>query len=314
MEEQNKPISIEKLISRIKDASDSTALELIGKEVSLEELIPLCEILHEEYRDKMPAILVGLPHELFVSLLEASNEACTNTLKTIAATEPLQHHLTTLSHEQAHQVAQSEQALDNLLTEISLLETSQLGSLDIDQIYYKINSLAKKLKQLTLLTGKILAIAWNTSRLDLIETFSHTKERAEILISRGIGHQGGGGEVSSGVYAALDERLFAVYYEGGALEEAKDDEPAVEAMAKLSIWYPKDYWELGLLPQYNSLDENSLQRIEDSAYILQTACQNLKRFGLETLKDMKQARIFSKKSLKEYISRHRDKQNEHHRH
>ena len=90
----------------------------------------------------------------------------------------------------------------------------------------------------------------------------------------------------------------------------KDDEPAVEGLVKFSVWYLKDYWELGLLPgveKQADLDidmekHTEAERAEYREKLFTLARDTLDQVGLSTVGDLKNAFIFSKQTLQEYIN------------
>jgi len=311
MEDQTSTLSLEKLKSLLREANDSSILETIGKGIQPDQLTALSGLLLGEYIEKFPAILVGLPHSLFMELLKHADDSNLHILKALASSEPLQHHLTMAGHDLQQQIFDCELQIGGLTNEIAALETTQMGRSDLQAIESKIADAAKGLQELTLVVNKSLAIAWNTSRIDLIETLSHTKERAESLLAHGIGRKRCDEHHSSGLYAKLEERLFHIYSNGNAFENLKDEEPAIEAIAKFSIWYLKDYWEIGLLPHIKQLDESESRPLQEKQHeqeaLLQQVNINLKQLGLKTLSDLKQARIFSKQSLSEFIREHQAK-------
>src|SRR5262249_20909592 len=87
-----------------------------------------------------------------------------------------------------------------------------------------------------------------------------------------------------------------------------DDEPALEALVKLSLWYPQDYWQVGLLPQVTDPQlferEGEISPEQRQALLerlLEMARANLEKVGLHTAKDLKLAGICSQATLQEYL-------------
>src|SRR5262249_54111258 len=104
-------------------------------------------------------------------------------------------------------------------------------------------------ESLLLLINKVLSLAWNAKRLDLIDKMSHAKEQCQKALSHSIGQPKTAFNEAAGLFARIDLALERFYDNpDNAVENAEDDEPALEGLARFSLWYLKDYFELGLLP------------------------------------------------------------------
>jgi len=112
--------------------------------------------------------------------------------------------------------------------------------------------------------NKALQLAWNSNRVDLIEKLSTAKETCQKFVISIIGHPRHAVNPPTGLYARLEARLNAVFgnpSDPNDIEAAGNDEPAMEALVKFSIWYLKDYWDLGccrIFPIRRSLSVRSI--------------------------------------------------------
>ena len=91
----------------------------------------------------------------------------------------------------------------------------------------------------------------------------------------------------------------------------KDSDAAIEGLTRLSVWYLKDYWELGLLPSIDvpaklNLDPHRFSEEECKQYhqhLLTLVQDLLNKLNIGTVGALKKARIYSKPLLKAYIAR-----------
>jgi hypothetical protein len=196
------------------------------------------------------------------------------------------------------------------------LNLDEVTSTQIALLTEEIENNANTYQSLLEKINRLLMLIWNTNRTDLIEKLSIAKETVQRVLNMRIGNPKTEVTSSTGLFGHFEQRLSAVY--GGAdnqqdIETLDDDEPALEALAKFSIWYLRDYWEIGLLPkitdpqhlifrQERQLDEHPSSFREK---LYQEVQANLKKLQLSTVKDLKQREIFSRATLKEYIQKHK---------
>jgi hypothetical protein len=158
-------------------------------------------------------------------------------------------------------------------------------------------------------------LAWNSDRLDLIEKLSQAKEAFQKILYSTIGHPKSVSAPATGFYAKLQEKVFGIFGNPANAEDVdalNDDDPAIEGLAKFSVWYLKDYWKIGLLPSIrdpNTFDKLAgMEGTEEAhhlkAELLSQVKENLHRIGLNTVGDLKKMGIFSQKILQEYIATH----------
>ena len=205
-----------------------------------------------------------------------------------------------------------EEEIDSFDQRLDLIKVEELSRIAILELNKQIDKFSIDFNALHERANKALAIAWNTNRLDLIESFSKVKDSCQKYTAYGIGEPKTLRAAATGLYGKLDQSLFAVFgdpKDPSDLEALKETEPAMEALVKFSVWYLKDYWEMGLLPSVTNqedLDLNMEQHTETerAAYrekLFNEVKKNLQKIGLFSVSDLKKAHIFSKKTLHEYI-------------
>lgn len=275
-------------------------------------LLELCTRAESPYRRKIPPLLVGMPHEMFIEVMEYIDDKHLEVFKNEGVTEPIQHHLTTLTHYLENQVEEGELRIDQLHEQVDRFQIEELGLYDVREIIKEVELNLLYFERQYQISNKALAIAWNTNRPDLVESLNAIKESFHKCILYGLGSPRKEQQVPTGIFQQIEESLFAVYGDGSFENNAKavrDSEPAVEGLAMLSIWYLRDYWELGLLPQVKDqkdldldLDKHSeVERVRYREGLFSTVKENLASIDLVCVKDLKDRYIFSKKSLQEYI-------------
>lgn len=299
----------EKIIELVLGLTSRSKIEAVGRTLSLEQAMQLLlnpALNQKNTKEELTAILVGLPHSLFLQLLLTDQTALLNVLKQEVNTEAVQHHLTVLSHEMINQVQEIEKQSLLWSETINNLTVTDLGRDDIFALTHEIDELSIKLNMTLTQVSKLLQMAWNTERSDLIEHLSKTKETASRYRIAFIGLPRSYKKSPSGLYLELENKLFSVYGNSenpADIEAIKDDEPAIEALVKLSLWYVYDYWDVGLLPHIKTAQEVAFLPKELRDRLILVVHQNLGKIGLHTAADLKAARIFSRKSLHEYIGK-----------
>lgn len=295
-----------KIEAVIEGLSSRHLLETAGKSLSLSKILHLFDTvlqLNSKHHWKLSPLLVGLPHAIFSDLLLAASDEQLKILKHEGLTESVQHHITMLSHEfnaTFDQLANDSEAFDR---EITLMGIRDLNQPQLQELIQRIESTSKAFENLYDTTNKALEVAWNTDRTDLIETLNKIKDGCQKYSMFLVGTPRKDTDVPTGLYAKLEDKFTEVY---GKLEDPQDiealhdDEPATEALVKFRVWYLRDYWEIGLLPHIKDIKEG----MDNREQLFENARKNLEKIGLKTVKDLKQALITSKKSLKEYIEKH----------
>lgn len=300
------------LIEQISPLTDYRALESFGKELSLPKALELLTLFQKELQEqrwKLPPILVGLPHPIFSHLLLKATGGQLETLKKEAVTEPVQHQMTVAAHEIARQIDAFTLEVEQLERQIETLDVEHLTHKEILAFHNALQQAADFYEEVLRKVNALLNLAWNSTRTDLIEKLSHSKELSHRLRLQYIGSPRNIQSKASGLYAALDQKLHSAYGSPTDAAAVNDDEPALEALVKLSLWYPQDYWQIGLLPQITDPlffeRETEIPQEQRQALLeklLEMARFNLGQIGLNTAKDLKAAGICSQATLQEFIA------------
>ncbi len=251
-----------------------------------------------ELHSKFSPLFVGMRRDVFNQILVTANKQHLDILKHESITEPVQHHLTLLCHELTTEIAQIDKAVDIFEQKLDALDMALLNWADIVAFLDEIGALASRVNDIQNRCKPAITLSWNNSRLDLIDKFSKLREQAQRYRRLVIGFPSKEDAPSSGMYAKLSDKLKGIFG-----PEQDDNEPAMEAMAKFSVWYLKDYWDIGLIPEV--AQEQQLDQMQRDA-LFDEVKANLEKLGLKTLGDLKVRAIYSKQCLKEYISQHID--------
>lgn len=292
----------------LRDLNDYAQLEALGKKLTLSHILEIFTIKFFEKYDswKLAPLFVGMPHQLFIDFIQNATSKNMELLYFEASIEPVQHHLTLLAHELNFQIPLYIEQLINLEKTIVQLDVKDLSTNDVDAFYHQIHQFANRYEEDLDKINKTLSLAWKTHRTDLIEKLGATKEMSLKYFGLILGSPGTNNTQPTGLYAKLEEHLNSVFgnpNDPHDIEAVSNDEPSLEALAKLSVWYLKDYRKIGLLPEIQEIDQ--LEREDLKEILIQKVRENLEKIGLRTVGDLKKAKIFSKKSLQEYITHHR---------
>lgn len=298
-----------------------TPIEKLGSVITLAQFFSLldsCLQVENSHHWKISPLLVGMPHEMFIEVIETIEENQLQVFKDESVTEPIQHHLTTLAHHLENEIEEGEFRIDQLYERVDQFQVEDAGLYDVLEIIKEVELNLVFFERRYQISNKALAIAWNTNREDLIESLNSIKKSYHKFILYGLGSPRSDHQEPTGIFQLLEETLFAVYSNHSNLRNAaavRESEPATEGLAMLSVWYLRDYWDLGLLPQVKDkthldLDLNKHSEIERVHYreeLFSKVKENLALIGLSTVKDLKDRYIFSKKSLQEYIQENQKK-------
>lgn len=275
----------------------STQLEEAGKGLEVGQLAALLEDA-SSLKEKLPSLFVGLSPEVFAKFLLVIDEQQLKTLKQQSILEPLQHQLLLLAQGLSRELAQIDHSVDQFEKKLEDLEVKELNWQGMVQLLTDIANQGVAIDSIQNRASRALSVAWNSGRSDLIELLSKTREQAQRYRLMIIGMPASGAKDSTGLYARLKAKLYAVYD-----PQLDDSAPATEALVAFSVWYLKDYAEVGLIPPL--LDESQLDRAQKEE-LFNLAKSNLEKYGLKTLGDLKRASIFSKYCLKEYLSQQKE--------
>jgi hypothetical protein len=305
----------QKIIAAVQGLSETKQLEAIGRGIHAPFFLSIIEAIYQKQvaPNRLLPILVGLSPLVFFEMLQHLPNEQLDVLKMEGAFEPLQHHLTLFVKETEIQEEELLKAIEELERQMSHFYHADISFQEIKQMQEQIENSRLRYTQLLHTIDKALAITWNTSRIDLLDKLSKLKERSHLQLIR-IGSSGSSTSPSLGLFAAMEEHLSCIFSSSSThdIEVLQDDDPAIEALTKFSLWYPTDYWDIGLLPSIERREDLELSLKQQESHtspnrlaILELVQKNLEKLGLRKVKDLKQAYIFSKRMLQEYIHQHK---------
>lgn len=314
--DSTKPHWSDSLHALLRGIEELPGLEAIGRVLNLAQLIEFLDFaaVNKNQAWKLFPIFITIPHPIFSQMLLDLPEKRKQQLQLLCTLEPLQHHLLMYSHELTDLFDLLFKNYLKLENEIFTMEGRNLSSSDLTAIQHSIGELRENVNHVRSKIENALSLAWNAGNSDLIEMLSNYRERYERFLFTTIGHSAQQFAVATGLYQTLEKQLAAVFDESkdnSNVEALKDNEPALEALGRLSLWYIEDYWKIGLLPDVADPKELSLPSLARDAQLplhyQNKVKQNLKLLGLKTVKDFKRNHIVSKSILSEYIATHQHK-------
>lgn len=292
------PLWAQKARALIEGLRENSQRERAAAALTLPQLLFLLDGDKEAVTFPLAPFFVGLPSALFAQLMENASAPLLALLRVESTCEPLQHHLTLLCHSVAAESEQLSHAVIALGVAIDQLDVMQQGKEEIKRLLQQIDLIADSYQKKEKITANALILAWNSARADLIEKLMILKELLARRRKCEVGYPRTIDSAPSGLYAHLEGCLAKVYSQG--LEER---DSAIEALARLGIWYLRDYWEVGLLPHVLSLQE--LEELEGSAEkeaLYAAARHRLAELGLKEVSDLTKQMICSKKMLQDYLT------------
>lgn len=312
------PDSKEKIFALINGLAERSQLEAAGKALLP---LPALDVL-EQYKKmenpqhwKLSPIFVGMSSQVFNQILISVSTSQLQILKQEGVTEPIQHHLSSLCNEIMAYTNHLGDTINGFKEDLHALHADSLRFVDLGRFKLYMEQLTEGCQLAVEKLDRALSIAWNTDRSDLIEKLSSVKEHCQRVLVFDIGHPRSESESATGLYSVLEQQLNAVY--GNAndpkdIQALHDEDPAIDALIKFSVWYLQDYFELGLLPEITDDTQLDLdpqlhteqERVDFRRRLFQSVRHSLNILGLNTVGDLKRAGIFSKASLAEYIKQH----------
>lgn len=308
IDENHDPEWHHRIIDLFHQMNDRLHLETLGKAVTAQQALAIirsCLRANVIEQSKLTPLLAGLQELTFRQMLSEAKNAEMQVMKRESLTEQVQHLLTLFISEMGNIIRDYTVAITALEKDIDVLSIDELSKEEVLTLFERIDAVSHLFSQALEQTNQALALSWNTMRLDLIEKLNAIKDVFYKFSALVIGHPRAAERSPRGLYAKLEEKLFLVYGNPtNPMEIVRDDEPAFNSLSKLSIWYVQDYWDIGLLPGIKNpqlLPEKDLSKNREN--LIQEAKNNLEKTGLKTVKDLKEALIFSKATLKEFIDK-----------
>ena len=289
---------------------DSPAtLEILGQHFSIPHFSSFLEFLdhHPSYQNRLNFILVGLRPLVFSQVLNLLQNNHLNYLKHEGLLEPLQYHLTQFIHEGESLQEEVAKEVQQFTQELQSINPLELTPDMLTALIQQIDALRNRFLDYLERTSTALSIVWHTDRIDLIEKLSSLNETLQHQLTSMIGHRRFDHLSSAGLYSILEQILSNIFD-----STLKDDDASVEGLTRLSIWYLKDYWELGLLPSIHRIQEieldahryNEEERLAHQQRLFSLVQQQLERLHIGKVGNLKKAYLFSKPLLQAYINKH----------
>lgn len=320
---QNPPSSSQdqELLSSIHHTAHASQLEDIGKKLDAFQFLSILNASAQQTfsSDKLLPLLVGLPASAFIPILKSITSDQLELLKKQGPTEPLQHHLYLFSTHYEKKLQDYSEYIDQLQLTIQKMDREQLTFQELASIEDKITSFQKVYKEDFEIMDKALALAWNSNRIDLIQKLSQLKEHIINQLIFQVGNARSETSHPSGLFETLERSLFQLFEIGKTqtteFRLLKNEDSSIEVLAKFSVWYLKDYWELGLLPSVKEAGKIELNLSHKSAKnhskehekLFHEIQNNLDLLGIGSVEGIKKAKIFSKPMLQSYIVEHQHK-------
>lgn len=309
LSEESTPDSQKKLESLFQFVDSPTTLEVLAKHFSLSHFFSFLNFLnrHPSYQDRLIFILAGLQPSVFSKALHAFQGSHLDLLKHESLLEPLQYHILQFVHQGESLHQQVEQEIEQFKEEIRVSNIKELTLEKFNSFIRCIERYQDAVLNYLNCAKTALSIVWNTNRIDLIEKVSAIYEKVQHLLNFSIGHRSSHETPSTGLYLFLENHFSSIFD-----LSLQDEDAALEGLTRLSIWYLKDYWELGLLPfikGIEELDANSKPGEEGrrtyQEHLFSIVQQQLRHLKIYTVGDLKKNHLFSKSLFKAYINQNR---------
>lgn len=315
LKEPTSPHWSAKLHALFTGVKNIAVLEAIGRAINLDQLLQFIEFgaLDREQAWKLFPVFVTISHPLFSQMLLEMPEGKKMQLQNLCASEPIQHHLLLFIHELKAITEDFENEYYQKQAEIKQISGINLEPKDLATIQSGLGDFRDRVNMVRFKIENALSLAWNASSGDLIELLSEQREGIERFLYSMIGHPHHNNTNASGLYRLLEDQLSKIFgkdINGAEYDALKDNEPAIEALARLNLWYIEDYWKIGLLPQESDSTKLSLPFITEDNLLEKyrnLVEQNLRLIGLKTIKDFKRHHLVSKPLLIDYIAKHQHK-------
>jgi hypothetical protein len=285
-----------------------SSLEMLGKTFSPFLFIGYLNFLPNQMQchNSLNSILIGLSPSVFSSALHHLQGDHIRLLQQEGLGEPLQYQLTQFIHEGENLKKSIEKDVQQFKQDPFFITPEELNQQILQSLIHRIDNLRNLLIDYLERASTALAIVWHTDRIDLIEKLSSVNESIQHLLIQYIGHPTFDNLAPTGLYIFLEQTLANIFD-----STLKDDDAAIEGLARLSIWHVNDYSEIGLLPSTHFLEQESINLLQHSKIQswnhqqLHSIIQSqLDRLGIGKVRDLKKFHIFSKSLLKTYIDQH----------
>lgn len=304
----------EKLYQLYRHLPEKTGIESFGKELNKAQILEIIHLVKNNSKDthkrqKLSSLFAGVAPLVFKEVLFHASQEDLAFLREEAITETIQHHLSLITNELNSEFNDFCLKVAEMENEIKNTDLQKMNKEGISDVYRSLASFHDAGKNILNHTARILTMAWNANRSDLIQDLGRIKELSQKYLIETVGKEAQDEIPASGLYQLLEKKvdeLFSDNDANGNRTIMKNTTPALEALVKFSVWYIQDYVEVGLLPDMIQSDDqdskHELDNLKQREQLFISAEKNLNRMGLHTLADLKRAHIYSKKALMEHIS------------
>lgn len=296
-------------------SQDRKELEALGQELTPPQFLDLLDAsrdLAEELQLKLNPLLVGVSPQVFLDGLSSLSQEQVRTLCRVADNEPLQYHLAILIHTLADLAEKCANDVETLVREINHYDIAKTTHSDIEDFRRRMREATQFFERALETIDRSLLLAWNTKRDELVEKLTLLKASWLRYLTAELGSPGDQHNSATGVYLLFDDHFGAIYSGGSAvhpLAALADDDAAFDALGAIAIWYVEDYWEVGLLPSIQNAEQLHLDTHKNDETscrlyrerLIATARGNLAALGLNTVGDLKQKRLYSRRMLARYV-------------
>lgn len=269
----------------LEQLSSKEQLEIVGKTLPYDQILECLRLaLGTPLEKKIPPIFVGMNQAKFEELLLKASDKHVNVLKKEGFSEAIAHHLTLLIHrmeKERDEILLALQALEQMIDSFDPAISSQDA---IGAIHHALAECERRLAHAFSLIQRTLEIAWSTGNMELIDNLN--KVHLSLQRIRAF--------TPKDLTELLKKKIFAVYTADS--KALKDEDPAIDGLANLAVWYREDYIQVGLLPKTADADQEK---------VFKQVKENLTKLGLHTVQDLKNSWIYSKESLKSFVASHK---------
>ncbi|MCB1118886.1 MAG: hypothetical protein KDK65_02900 [Chlamydiia bacterium] len=287
----------EKTHSLIAATINRPQLETIGTVLTPTQFLSVVDVNGEEHR-LLPPLVVGMHHRDFLRVITKATPKQLETLKHEGLTEPLQFQLRLLFKAWIKEIDKQCTGAMALEKEITQLNVTALTKEKLTLIEERLTTIHTALEQTLADIQKALSLAWHTNRLELIEKYGSLKEIGNKTLHLILGDP----HPPTGLYLVLTNQLNTIFAKDG-VDTLTDDDPALEALSRFSVWYLEDYWKLGLLPSVS--DPTNLKTQNYTEAELEAFTEEIKHslnaLGLTTVRDFKARKIYSRPLLEAFF-------------
>ncbi len=287
-------------MAQLLQLSDPLLIEDASKQMEVAEF--LSYLAHSVPNWKIAAFLTGVSPKVFRQFLSIASESQLHVLKQEALAAPLRHHLSLFIQAATAEFQETVAVSEKIEQAIEQIDPDKSTREEVLKEEVKIDQLAAQTQHLITQIDRALAIAWNINDPAIVQQMSSMKEAGIKFAHLEIGSPHSLDKSATGLYRAMENRLFSVYGEWDGKEQPVQ-KPLTDTLEHIHIWFLEEYFILGLLPEIESRQEaiELEKQPEQRRYYLQKVQERFGKLGLHSVQDLKRAWIFSRASLIEFL-------------